>query len=119
MDTQLGKDTYHETKFLFENGFEAGFSIGGWVMKRDKDNRKIVTEYKLDEISILTMQPANQLSMVDMVKGIRATDELTQEKFWQTITKAYNAEFSDDILKSLEKFLSIENYFPIYNIYNS
>ena len=55
MDTQLGKDTYHETKFLFENGFEAGFSIGGWVMKRDKDNRKIVTEYKLDEISILTM----------------------------------------------------------------
>lgn len=109
MDTQLGKDTYQETKFLFENGFEAGFSIGGWVMKRDKDNRKMVTEYKLDEISILTMQPANQLSMVDMVKSIRMTDELTQEKFWQTITKAYNAEFSDDILKSLEKFLSIEN----------
>ena len=109
MDTQLGKDTYQETKFLFENGFEAGFSIGGWVMKRDKDNRKIVTEYKLDEISILTMQPANQLSMVDMVKSIRAMDELTQEKFWQTITKAYDAKFSDDILKSLEKFLSIEN----------
>ena len=55
------------------------------------------------------MQPANQLSMVDMVKSIRATDELTQEKFWQTITKAYNTEFSDDILKSLERFLSIED----------
>lgn len=108
MDTQLGKDSYHEAKFMLENGFETGFSIGGWVMKRDKSDKRIITEFKLDEISILTMQPANQLSMVDIVKSIHAEDELTQEKFWNTITKAYDSKFSDNILKSLEQFLTLK-----------
>lgn len=108
MDTQLGKDSYHEAKFMLENGFETGFSIGGWVMKRDKADKRIITEFKLEEISILTMQPANQLSMVDIVKSIHAEDELTQEKFWNTITKAYDSKFSDDILKSLEQFLTLK-----------
>lgn len=108
MDTQLGKDSYHEAKFMLENGFETGFSIGGWVMKRDKADKRIITEFKLDEISILTMQPANQLSMVDIVKSIHAEDELTQEKFWNTITKAYDSKFSDNILKSLEQFLTLK-----------
>lgn len=108
MDTQLGKDSYHEAKFMLENGFETGFSIGGWVMKRDKADKRIITEFKLEEISILTMQPANQLSMVEMVKSIQAEDELTQEKFWNTITKAYDSKFSDNILKSLEQFLTLK-----------
>jgi HK97 family phage prohead protease len=108
MDTQLGKDSYHEAKFMLENGFETGFSIGGWVMKRDKADKRIITEFKLEEISILTMQPANQLSMVDIVKSIHAEDELTQEKFWNTITKAYDSKFSDNILKSLEQFLTLK-----------
>jgi HK97 family phage prohead protease len=108
MDTQLGKDTYQEAKFMFENGFECGFSIGGWVMKRDKQDSRIITEFKLDEVSVLTMQPANQLSMVDMVKSIQAETELTQDKFWQTITKAYDSQFSDNILKSLEQFLTLK-----------
>jgi HK97 family phage prohead protease len=108
MDTQLGKDSYHEAKFMLENGFETGFSIGGWVMKRDKADKRIITEFKLDEISILTMQPANRLSMVDIVKSIHAEDELTQEKFWNTITKAYDSKFSDNILKSLEQFLTLK-----------
>lgn len=108
LDTQLGKDTYQEAKFMFENGFESGFSIGGWVMKRDKADSRIITEFKLDEISVLTMQPANQLSMVDMVKAIQQETELTQERFWQTITKAYDSQFSDNILKSLEQFLTLK-----------
>ena len=54
------------------------------------------------------MQPANQLSMVDMVKSIQAEEQLTQEKFWNTITKAYDSEFSDNILKSLEQFLTLK-----------
>ena len=108
MTTQVGKDTFHEAKFMVENGFETGFSIGGWVMKRDKSDKRIITEFKLDEISVLTMQPANQLSMVDMVKSMQAEEALTQEKFWQTITKAYDSEFSDDILKSLETFMTLK-----------
>lgn len=108
MTTQLGKDTFQEAKFMLDNGFETGFSIGGWVMKRDKADKRIITEFKLDEISVLTMQPANQLSMVDMVKSMQAEEELTQEKFWKTITKAYDSAFSDDILKSLEMFLTLK-----------
>ena len=54
------------------------------------------------------MQPANQLSMVDMVKSIQQESELTQDKFWQTITKAYDSQFSDNILKSLEAFLTLK-----------
>lgn len=108
MTTQLGKDTFQESKFMLENGFETGFSIGGWVMKRDKADKRIITEFKLDEISVLTMQPANQLSMVDMVKSMQQDDELTQEKFWKTITKAYDSAFPDNILKSLETFLTLK-----------
>ena len=108
MDTDLGRDAYYESKFLVENGFESGFSIGGWVMKRSKTNKKIVTEYKLNEVSILTSDPANQLSMVELVKSVQQEEELTQAKFWETITKAYdNTKFSDNILKSLEEFLSL------------
>ena len=71
MNTDIGRDAYHESKFLVENGFESGFSIGGWTMKRSKSNKKIITEYKLDDISpVLTRMQANQLSMVDMVKVI-------------------------------------------------
>lgn len=108
MDTDLGRDAYYESKFLVENGFESGFSIGGWVMKRSKTNKKVVTEYKLNEVSILTSDPANQLSMVELVKSVQQEEELTQAKFWETITKAYdNTKFSDNILKSLEEFLSL------------
>ncbi len=108
MSTPLGRDAYHEAIFLVESGFESGFSSGGWVLKRSKSNQKIVTEYKLDEISVLTSQPANQLSMVELVKSVNQAEKLTQEQFWQAITKAYdNHKFSDNIIKSLEQFLSL------------
>lgn len=108
MTTDLGRDAYHEAKFLVESGFESGFSIGGWVLKRNKSNQKIVTEYKLDEISVLTSAPANQLSLVDTIKSVQQQEELTQLQFWQAITKAYdNHKFSDNIKISLEQFLSL------------
>jgi len=114
MNTQLGKDTFEDVKFLKDNGFDVGFSIGGYVMKRSKSNKKIVTEYKLEEISVLVgYSPANQLSLVDTIKSINEQSELTQQMFWETITKAYdNTKFSDTILKSLELFLSLETKPP-------
>ena len=114
MNTQLGKDTFEDVKFLKDNGFDVGFSIGGYVMKRSKSNKKIVTEYKLEEISVLVgYSPANQLSLVETIKSINEQSELTQQMFWETITKAYdNTKFSDTILKSLELFLSLETKPP-------
>ena len=108
LDTQLGRDTYAESKFLVSNGFESGFSIGGYVMKRDKENKSIVTEYKLSEISVLTMEQANVQSMVSMVKSFQENKELKEEEFWNAIIKAYDHNFSDNILKSLETFLTLK-----------
>ena len=107
LDTQLGRDTYAESKFLVENGFESGFSIGGWVLQRDKTNKSIVTEYKLSEISVLTKEQANAKSMVSMIKSFQQEEQLKVDEFWNAITKAYNTNFSDDILKSLETFLTL------------
>src|SRR5678809_1286706 len=104
----LGYRTYMESKFLVDNGFESGFSIGGWVMKRDKENKSIVTEYKLSEISVLTMEQANVQSMVSMVKSFQENKELKEEEFWNAIIKAYDHNFSDNILKSLETFLTLK-----------
>ena len=107
LDTQLGRDTYAESKFLVENGFESGFSIGGWVLQRDKANKSIVTEYKLSEISVLTKEQANAKSMVSMIKSFQQEEQIKVDEFWNAITKAYNTNFSDDILKSLETFLTL------------
>ena len=107
LDTQLGRDTYAESKFLVENGFESGFSIGGWVLQRDKANKAVVTEYKLSEISVLTKEQANAKSMVSMIKSFQQEEQLKVDEFWNAITKAYNTNCSDDILKSLETFLTL------------
>lgn len=105
MNTQLGRDAYFESKFLVENGFESGFSVGGWIMKRGKAKGEIA-EWKLKEVSLLTKDPANSMSLVDTVKSVKELNEITQEEFWKLITKAYDErDFSDDIKKSLEDFL--------------
>jgi len=113
MDTDAGRDTFHEVKFLHENGFESGMSIGGWVIKRNPKNKAEVVEYKLKEISVLTTEePANQLSLVSAVKAVKELTEPTQEEFWSIIEKAYNVRFSDNILKSLEQFLTLKEKEP-------
>lgn len=112
METQAGKDAFLEAKFLIENGFESGFSIGGYVMKRNPKNKAEVLEYKLKEISLLTKDPANQLSLVDTVKAVKEMTDITQDEFWKAIEKAYNEKFSDEMLKSLEIFLSLKGQEP-------
>ena len=92
---------------MVENGFESGFSIGGWVLQRDKANKSIVTEYKLSEISVLTKEQANAKSMVSMIKSFQQEEQLKVDEFWNAIKKAYDTNFSDDILKSLETFLTL------------
>jgi len=112
MNTDAGRDTFFETKFLNENGFDIGMSIGGWIIKRGK-NKSEVSEYKLKEISILTTsEPANELSLITAIKSIKELTEPTQDEFWRVIEKAYNEKFSDNVLKSLEQFLTIKDGEP-------
>ena len=113
MDTELGRDAYKEVKFLNENGFESGMSIGGWVMKRNEKNKSEILEYKLKEISLLTTsEPANPFSVVSAVKAINELEQMKQDDFWKIIEKAYNEKFSDNILKSLEDFMILKNVQP-------
>lgn len=113
MDTDAGRDTFHEVKFLVENGFESGLSIGGKIMKRDPRNKPGVAEYLLREYSPLTVyDPANEYSLVDAVKAVKELTEPTQDEFWKVIEKAYNERFSDNVLKSLEQFLTLKDKEP-------
>lgn len=108
METEAGRNAWLETKFLKENGFESGLSIGGWIVKRGIKNKSEVAEYKLKEISVLTTDdPANEYSLIDTVKAVKDLSEPNQEEFWRLIEKAYNERFSDNILKSLEQFLTL------------
>ena len=112
MQTDAGRDTFFEAKFLNENGFDIGMSIGGWIIKRGK-NKSEVSEYKLKEISILTTsEPANELSLVSAIKSIKGLEKPTQDEFWRVVEKAYNEKFSDNVLKSLEQFLTIKDGEP-------
>ncbi len=113
MDTDVGRDAFHEVKFLIDNGFESGMSIGGYVMKRNPKNKSEVQEYKLNEISVLTTNdPANGLSVVSTIKAVKELTEPTQDEFWAVIEKAYNERFSDGALKSLEKFMLLKDGEP-------
>ncbi len=113
MDTDVGRDAFHEVKFLIDNGFESGMSIGGYVMKRNPKNKAEVQEYKLNEISVLTTNdPANGLSLVSTIKAVKELTEPTQDEFWAVIEKAYNERFSDGALKSLEKFMLLKDGEP-------
>jgi HK97 family phage prohead protease len=114
MDTEGGRNAFHEVKFLSQNGFESGMSIGGWITKRNEKNKSEVAEYRLKEISVLTTNdPANSLSLVTAIKSIKALTEPTQAEFWKVIEKAYDERgFSDSIKKSLEQFLTLKDHEP-------
>ena len=113
MDTDAGKDAFYEVKFLIENGFESGMSIGGWVMKRGTKNKSEVLEYRLKEISVLTTsEPANEFSLISAVKAVKELSTPTQDEFWRVIEKAYNERFSDNVLKSLENFMLLKDNEP-------
>ena len=58
LDTQLGRDTYVESKFV-NNGFRIRLFDWWLGYEARQENKSIVTEYKLSEISVLTMEQAN------------------------------------------------------------
>lgn len=105
LETTAGKDAYTEAKFLIENGLKAGFSIGGYIMKRDEKNSKMVKEYRLSEISLLTVEPSNTLSFVEVFKSMQEDTKSVQD-FFTFVEKAYNEQgFSDPYKQSLENIL--------------
>lgn len=97
MSTPVGKNAFLDVKFLVDNGYEAGMSIGAWVMKRNGKNKSIVEEYKLKEYSFLTKEQSNRTSLVTALKSAETPSELMS-----LITKMYDLPYSDERLKQLE-----------------
>jgi hypothetical protein len=60
-----------------------GFSIGGKVLERDADDRKIITKIKLSEISLVD-RPANPSAVFDLWKA----DGLTGHRFMDPAAQA-------------------------------
>lgn len=100
MKTALGRDAFYDVKFLVDNGFEAGMSIGAWVMKRNGKNKAIVEEYRLKEYSFLTKEQSNRTSLVTSLKSVKDPNELMD-----LLTKMYNLPYSDARLIQLEQIL--------------
>lgn len=100
MKTSIGRDAFFDVKFLVDNGFEAGMSIGAWVMKRNGKNKAIVEEYRLKEYSFLTKEQSNRTSLVTALKSAESPSEIMS-----LVTKLYNLPYSDERLKQLESVL--------------
>jgi HK97 family phage prohead protease len=83
-DTAWGKVT---------SGVYKGFSVGGKVLARDKDDRKIITKILLTEISLVD-RPSNPEARFDVWKAAGAPtldsvfDEMTAEDKALTLIKA-------------------------------
>ncbi|MGJ1499615.1 HK97 family phage prohead protease [Sphingobacterium spiritivorum] len=100
MKTNLGRDAFYDVKFLVDNGFEAGMSIGAWVIKRNGKNTSIVEEYRLKEYSFLTKEQSNRTSLVTALKSADSPSELMG-----LLTKMFNLPYSDERLKQIELIL--------------
>lgn len=98
MDTDLGRDMFNDIKLIHSNGQEADLSIGYQVVRRDKSNSKIITEYNLREYSFLTSWGANPNAIVLGAKS--SVSELIEH-----LTKMYNLPYSDSRLIQVEKIL--------------
>jgi HK97 family phage prohead protease len=98
METDLGKDMFNDIKLIHSNGQEADLSIGYQVVRRDKSNSKIITEYNLREYSFLTSWGANPNAVVLGAKS-SASDIIDH------LTKMYNLPYSDSRLMEVEKIL--------------
>lgn len=97
MKTALGRDAFFDVKFLLDNGYEAGMSIGAWITKRAENNKAVVLEYKLKEYSFLTKEQSNRTSLATAFKSAESNSELMD-----MVVKLYNLPYSDERMKQLE-----------------
>lgn len=100
MKKDLGRDMFTDVKLMHDNGLNAELSIGYNVVSRDKNNKSIITEYKLMEYSFLSSWAANELATVQDIKSIKSTYGILE-----LIEKSYNLDYSDSRLKQIETIL--------------
>lgn len=97
---EVSRDMFTDIQLMKEHGLNAELSIGYSIVSRDEKNKDIITEYKLYEYSFLTSWAANEMSTVQDIKSIKSLYGIME-----LIEKAYNLNYSDSRLKSIEKIL--------------
>ncbi|MDH5825763.1 HK97 family phage prohead protease [Sphingobacterium faecium] len=97
MDTDIGKNTLLDVKFMIDNGVPPPVSVGVWITKRDKSN---VIEQKLKEYSFLTKEQSNPLSVATSIKSAKDGINIVD-----MVIKMYDIPYSDARLKQLEQIL--------------
>ena len=100
MNTDDGKNMFHDVELIMGNKQDADLSIGYRVIKRDTKNSKAIQEYALREYSFLTSWGANPLAIATGLKGANSV-----EKVIEHLTKMYNLPYSDGRLIEVEKIL--------------
>ena len=100
LNKPLGKDMFTDVKLMHENNLNAELSIGFKIMQRDVKNKNIIKEYKLMEYSFLSSWAANELAVVQSIKGIES-----HYGIMEIIEKSYSLDYSDERLKQIETLL--------------
>lgn len=100
LNKPLGKDLFTDIQLMHTSGLNAELSIGYNVLQRDQKNKSIINEYKLMEYSFLSSWAANELSIVQDIKGIKSHYGILE-----LIEKSYDLDYSDDRLKQIETLL--------------
>lgn len=100
LNKEVSRDMFTDIQLMKDNGLNAELSIGYNVLNRDEKNKSIITEYKLHEYSFLTSWAANELAIVQDIKGIKTTYGIIE-----LIQKSYDLPYSDTRLKQIEKLL--------------
>ena len=100
MQKEVSRDMFTDIKLMKENGLNAELSIGYDIVSRSKSDKRVINEYKLMEYSFLSSWAANELSIVQSVKGIK-----THHGIMEIIEKAYDLDYSDPRKKQIEHIL--------------
>lgn len=97
MDTDIGRNTFLDVKFMHDNGVPPPVSVGVWIMKREKEK---VLEQRLKEYSFLTKAQSNPLSFATSIKNFNEDIDIME-----VITKMFDVPYSDTRLRQIEAVL--------------
>lgn len=100
MQKELSRDAFTDIQLAHENDLSSELSIGYKVIARDRQQKSMITEYKMWEYSFMSTWGANQFSQVQGVKALKSLPEIID-----IITKAYDLPYSDTRLKQIETLL--------------
>lgn len=100
MEKEISRDTFFDYKLFAEHGRTLEHSFGYDVIKRDEKDKRIITEYKLWEISTLTHWGANEHTPMVSLKEFKDIKDAIDN-----LEIMFKYKYSDERLKDVEKYI--------------